>query len=166
MCTGVIARTKAIERFDVAGRRSLRFVELKRLFVFGAAGTLNTAVCYALFAVLVQALECDYNLALVADYALGIVLGYALHRLSTFADCKHVQRAFGKYFVVLVATFLVNLALLDLLVALDMLGPLEAQLIAMSAATLASYALQKQWVFRVPAMSQATPTADTRRNAA
>jgi putative flippase GtrA len=161
----MIARPKAIESLDVAGRRSLRLVELKRLFVFSATGTLNTAVCYALFAVLVQA-GCHYNLALAADYALGIVLGFVLHRLSTFADRKHLHRAFGKYLVALVAMFLVNLALLDLLVALDMLGPLAAQLVAMCAATLASYALQKDWVFRVSATNRATSTADTRRKAA
>ena len=162
----MIARSKAIGRFDFAGRRSLPHVELKRLFVFGAAGMLNTVVCYALFAALVYGVECDYNLALLADYAFGIVLGYALHRSSTFADRKHVQRAFGKYFVALVTTFLVNLALLDFLVALRLLGPLAGQLIAMSAATLASYALQKHWVFRVHATSHATPTADSRRKAA
>jgi putative flippase GtrA len=157
----MIARPKATRHILFAGRRALPVAEWKRLFVFGAAGTLNTAVCYALFAGLVQ-VGCHYNLALAADYAFGIVLGYLLHRMSTFADRKDVRQAFGKYTVALVATFLANLALLNLLVALRLLGPLAAQLVAMSVATLASYGLQKQWVFR--ASKQAVPEA--RRKAA
>lgn len=123
-------------------------LELRRLMLFTVMGTLNTVVCYALFAALVHWAGWHYNLALVADYAFGIGLGYVLHRGSTFADRKHLSQAFGKYTVTLVATFLLNLALLDAIVALDLLEPLTAQAVAMTAVTLASYLLQKHWVFR------------------
>ena len=127
---------------------SRRSAETRRLVVFVVVGTVNTAICYALFAVLVYAYGCHYNVALVADYAFGTMLGYVLHRLSTFADRKPLRRAFRKYTLALVATFVVNLILLDLLVERDWLNPLAAQASAMSVATLASYVLQKHWVFR------------------
>ena len=122
-------------------------VEFRRLLLFTGVGTVNTGVCYGFFALLVY-LDCHYNLALAADYVFGIGLGYVLHRLSTFSDRKHVKQAFGKYALVLVATFLVNLVLLDWIVYEQWLDPLPGQAVAMIGATLLSYLLQKHWVFR------------------
>ncbi len=121
---------------------------MRRLMVFGMVGTVNTVVCYALFAALVHVFEWDYNLALVADYAFGAGLGYGLHRVATFADRKHVKQAFGKYALTLVITFLANLLLLDVMVRRRWFDPLVAQALAMGMVTLLSYALQKHWVFR------------------
>ena len=123
-------------------------VELRRLIVFGVVGSLNSIICYALFAALVHLLGWHYNLALVADYVFGSILGYMLHRLSTFADRTHLRQAFSKYAVTLFLAFLANLIVLDAIVQLGLLDPLPAQLAAMSVATLVSYGLQKSWVFR------------------
>ncbi len=123
-------------------------IELRRLIVYAMVGTLNTAICYALFAALVQLCAWHYQLALAADYAFGILLGYALHRVSTFADRNQLRQAFGKYVVTLAATFLANFLLLDLIVRSRLLEPIAAQGVAMIAVTLASYLPQKHWVFR------------------
>ena len=123
-------------------------IELRRLIVFGVVGTLNTAICYALYAALVEWADWNYRLALVADYAFGIVLGYVLHRLSTFADRRNLKQAFGKYTVALVGAFLLNYVALEWLVERQLLGALAAQAVAMIFATLASFLLQKHWVFR------------------
>ncbi len=122
--------------------------ELRRLALFGIAGTVNTATCYALFAGLVRLGAWDHRLALAADYAFGTALGYVLHRVSTFADRKNVGQAFGKYTVTLVATFALNFAILDAIVRARLVGPLAGQAAAMAAVTLASYLAQKHWVFR------------------
>lgn len=123
-------------------------VELRRLLLFVLVGTLNTAVCYALYALLVEFCAWHYDLALAADYGFGTVLGYVLHRASTFADRLHVERAFGKYTLTLVVTFLANFAVLDGLVRWELLGPLSAQGVAMAVVTLGSYWAQHYWVFR------------------
>jgi len=123
-------------------------VEQRRLLLFLLVGTLNTAVCYALYALLVEYCAWHYYLALAADYGFGTLLGYVLHRGSTFADRLHVRRAFGKYTITLMATFLANFAMLDGLVRWDLLGPLTAQAVAMAAVTLGSYWAQHHWVFR------------------
>jgi putative flippase GtrA len=122
--------------------------EIRRLFVFGVMGTLNTAACYAFFALLVRFFDWDYNLALVVDYGFGALLGYSLHRAGTFADRKHVRQAFGKYAVTLVLAFLLNLAVLNATVQVFQLNPLPAQAIAILFITVFSYVMQRFWVFR------------------
>lgn len=111
-------------------------------------GTLNTLICYALFASLVHWLAWHYNLALVADYAFGAVLGFTLHRLATFADRKNIRLAFGKYAVTLTVAFLLNIALLNFSVQRLQLDPLPAQAVAIVIVTLVSYQMQRFWVFR------------------
>jgi putative flippase GtrA len=125
-----------------------RLIELRRMLVYVAVGSVNTAVCYALFAALVEVCRWHYELALAADYAFGIVLGYGLHRLTTFGDRTHLRRAFGKYTLTLVVTFLANFALLALIVRAGWMEPLAAQAVAMLVVTLVSYVAQKHWVFR------------------
>lgn len=121
---------------------------MRRMLVFSAVGSLNTAICYALFALLVEFCLWHYELALAVDYAFGIVVGYGLHRLTTFGDRQQLRRAFSKYTVTLIATFLANFALLAAIVRAGWLDPLAAQAVAMTAVTLASYMAQKNWVFR------------------
>jgi putative flippase GtrA len=137
-------------------------LELRRLVLFGVIGTLNTAICYALYAALVELADWNYKLALVADYVFGIVLGYVLHRVSTFADRKNLKQAFGKYTLSLVAAFLLNYVALEWLVEKQVLGALAAQAVAMTLATVASYLVQKHWVFRSHAQGEAPPAANNK----
>jgi putative flippase GtrA len=136
--------------------------ELRRLVVFGVIGTLNTAICYALYAALVELVDWNYKLALVADYCFGIVLGYVLHRASTFADRRNLKQAFGKYTVTLVGAFLLNYLALEWLVERRMLGALTAQAMAMTLATVASFLLQKHWVFRSHVQHEAKVAAENK----
>ena len=129
--------------------------ELKRFLMFLAVGTLTTGTCYAVFALLVW-LGWHYNLALVAAFAISSVQSYSMHRVTTFADRKHVRRTLGKYVVALVAVLVTNMALLDLLVVGQIFSPLPAQAVATGVVTVLGYRLQTHWVFR------ATPkVADT-----
>jgi putative flippase GtrA len=123
-------------------------LEIRRLIVFSIVGTLNTAVCFALYAALVDWQKWHHNPALVADYAFGAALGFVMHRLTTFGDRKQVKQAFGKYVTTLALTFLLNVAVLDFLIASQLLGPLFGQAVAVALVTLVSYLLQKHWVFR------------------
>jgi putative flippase GtrA len=143
--------------------------------MFAAVGTANTGICYALYALLVAALEWPYNLALLADYAFGIAVGYVLHRLSTFADRRSLRRAFGKYTLTMIATFVANLVVLDWLVQSAWMEPLSAQAVAMCSVMLASYFAQSNWVFRShdqettdeeqDAVPPSTPSAQRKRAA-
>ena len=143
-------------------------LEIRRLIVFGIVGTLNTGTCYACFAALVVLLDWHYNAALVVDYLVGTLLGYALHRLTTFGDRKRLQQPLRKYTATVGMAFLLNFAMLDGIMAADLLDPLAAQAVAMTLATLASYLLQKHWVFRAlrPPQIELEPAVETARRAA
>lgn len=126
--------------------RAGKWGDLTRLFKFAFVGGFNTVVTYVLYLVLLE-LGLHFNLALALEYVFGIVLGYVLNRVWTFSDRKTGTRAFHKYVVTYLAVFAINFALLNAIVRLGM-GPGPAQAIALMAATLASYVLQKNWVFR------------------
>jgi putative flippase GtrA len=136
--------------------------ELRRFVVYGAVGALNTAICYLLFAALVDWCGWHHHLALAADYAFGIVLGYALHRTATFADRLRLKHAFQKYAITLALTFVANFALLDAIVRAQLLGTLAGQAVAMTIATLVSYGVQQRWVFRSHGETPATLRIDPR----
>jgi putative flippase GtrA len=124
--------------------------ELKRFLMFLAVGTLTTGTCYAVFAMLVW-LGWHYNLALVAAFAVSSVQSYSMHRVTTFADRRHVRRTLGKYVIALVAVLITNMALLDLLVVGQIFSPLPAQAVATGIVTVLGYRLQTHWVFRAKA---------------
>ena len=127
--------------------------ELARLAVFGVTGTLNTAICFGVYAALVDACDWHYNAARAADYVVGAVLGFVLHRVATFGDRREVRSAFSKYVVTLIAALLLNVALLHAAVEQLVLGPLFGQAASLAGVTLFSYALQTHWVFRCHAES-------------
>jgi putative flippase GtrA len=122
-------------------------VELRRVATFLVAGALNTLICYALFTALVHGAHWRYDLALAADYGLGVVLGYALQRCTTFADRTPTARTAPKYVAAYAVTFAVNLVVLHALVQWSRLDPLVAQAASLFVVTVASYTLQKRWVF-------------------
>ena len=134
-------------------------LELRRLITFATVGMLNTAVCYAVYAAIVHWLAWHHDLALAADYGFGAVLGYVTHRLTTFGDRKHLRAAFGKYLAALIASFVLNVAVLDCFVASRLLDTIAAQVPAIALVTLASYMLQKHWVFRSHGSNIATRPA-------
>lgn len=137
---------------------SLSKQEWRRLAVFAVVGTVNTAVCYAVYAVLVDLANWHYTPALVADYVFGALTGFVMHRATTFNDRRHVRQPFRKYSAMLAVTFAINWILLDALVRSNLMGPLWAQADATVVVTLVGYLMQTRWVFRshVP-----TDSADT-----
>jgi putative flippase GtrA len=114
---------------------------------FILAGTLNTALNYSLYVMLVY-IGVYYNLALAIEYGVGIVTGYLLNRFWTFSSHGQPKRGFLKYCATYVSVFALNFLLLNLLVVGTSLGPVLGQLLALGFAASASYLLQNHWVFR------------------
>ena len=113
---------------------------------FLVAGTLNTAVNYLIYVLLVF-LGLNYNIALTVDYIFGIGLGYLLNRFWTFSVTGSYRKNFPKYIAVYLAVFLLNILILNALVMLNIVGPVVGQLIALGGVTLFSFQLQNKWVF-------------------
>lgn len=129
-------------------------------YKFLIAGGSNTAITFALYALLVEQ-DVDYNLALTITYVLGIALGFLINRLWTFTSIDNgleentlnsnqqsVSSQFGRYILVYLFIFVVNLLTLNLLVQLFGLNPIVSQLFAIGLSTVCSYFLQKSWVFK------------------
>lgn len=115
-----------------------------RFVVVGIANLIGT---YALYAALVSA-GCLYNIALLADYAFGTVLGYVLHRRWTFVSSERAHRSFPRYLAMCVAAYLLNGALLNVIVVSQLSGPLLGQAFALVLTTMISFLAQLFWVFR------------------
>jgi len=125
-------------------------------YKFLIAGGINSAVTFALYALLIHQ-GVNYNLALTVTYALGIVLGFFINRLWTFTHNDNLAQAkktkptsimFIQYLVVYLMLFSVNFLLLNLLVKVFNFNPIFGQFFAVVASTICSYFLQRSWVFK------------------
>ena len=134
-------------------------IKLDTKIKFLIAGGSNTAITFALYALLVHK-GVDYNLSLALTYAIGIVLGFLINRMWTFASHENIseqdlvrtsqkstRKQFGRYVLSYLLIFLVNFLSLNLLVQAFKLNPIVAQLFAIAVSTVCSYFLQKSWVF-------------------
>ena len=102
---------------------------------------------YLLYLLLLY-LGAQYLVALTADYALGICFGYLMNRYWTFRAHGKQYNTFFKYSVSYVAVYLLNLVLLYSFVAGMGFDERFAQIPAVGFVTLASYGVQRFWVFR------------------
>jgi len=114
---------------------------------FLLAGGINTVAFYGFYVVLLR-LGVPYNLALSLDYGGGIVIGYLLNRHWTFDAGGAGTRAFLKYCLSYIIIFLLNLAILNIIVKCGLLRPVFGQVLALGIVTAVSYTLQNVWVFR------------------
>lgn len=121
-------------------------VHPRHLIRFLVAGALNTGAFYALYVLLVT-LNFHYSLALVIEYAGGTLCGYLLNKYWTFADLDAARHGFLRYSLAYVGLYLLNLALLGLLVETGLLGPVIGQMVMLFVLTASSFVVQRYWVF-------------------
>lgn len=121
--------------------------ERSKVVKFLIVGGTNTALMYGLYLLLLW-VGVAYVPAVIADYAIGIAVGYLLNRHWTFASQGRPTYGFLKYCTSYVGVFLLNLVLLVGFVELGDIDEGIAQIPAIGLATVASYLLQRRWVFR------------------
>jgi putative flippase GtrA len=92
-------------------RRLARRPEAKFLLV----GSVNTALTYACYAVLI-ALGAHFLIANTVVYVIGIAFGYVLNKRLTFQSEEKVLPELARYVAVYIACFLLGSALLYFLV--------------------------------------------------
>jgi putative flippase GtrA len=125
--------------------RSLTSEEQRKFAKFVLVGGFKTVSAYGVYLLLLWC-GLHYNLALVGDYIFGILVGYGLNRSWTFADQGRAQGAFLKYVSANVLAFVINALALNLAVGFGM-GPAIGQIPSLAIATIASYLLQRHYVF-------------------
>ena len=126
-------------------RHSRNWWQLVRFTAVGASGYVVNLV---VFAVCVHGLSIDYRLAAVAAFLVAVTNNFWWNRHWTFdARGGHAGHQAARFLVVSVGAFLVNLAVLELLVAGAGLPELAAQAIAVAAATPCNFVGNKLWTF-------------------
>jgi putative flippase GtrA len=118
---------------------------------FVIVGGFNTALTYGVYCFFLY-LGFHYQAALLCEYSVGICVGYVLNRYWTFGDQKSAQpdktaTSFVRYATTYGGVYIGNVVLLSLIVEMGWLSPMIGQIIALAIISLASFIMQKYWVF-------------------
>jgi putative flippase GtrA len=140
-----VQQQRALE-LPLALRQPRNWIQLLR---FGTVGASGYAVNLAVFAALVHLADVDYRLAATGAFLVAVANNFLWNRLWTFgARDGHAGFQAARFLCVSLAAFGVNLALLAVLVDAAGLPKLEAQALAIAAATPLSFVGNKLWAFR------------------
>jgi dolichol-phosphate mannosyltransferase len=127
-------------------RHSHNWVQLVRFAVVGASGYI---INLAVFAACVHAIGLNYRIAAVAAFVVAVTNNFWWNRHWTFAAGDgHAGFQAARFFVVSLGALLVNLIVLELLVATAGFPELPAQAIAVLSAVPLNFVGNKLWSFR------------------
>lgn len=127
-------------------RRSANWLQLVRFALVGLSGYV---VNLAVFAALVHGADVDYRLAATAAFGVAVANNFLWNRTWTFrARDGHAGFQAARFLVVSVAAFLLNLAVLHLLVERVGMAEVPAQALAITVATPLNFLGNKLWSFR------------------
>jgi dolichol-phosphate mannosyltransferase len=132
-------------RIGLATRRPASWVQLLKFGVVGGSGYL---VNLTVFALLAGALDVHYALASIAAFCVAVSSNFFWNRHWTFGpgDGRAAFQA-ARFFTVSIAALLINLSLLQALVAGASVGKLAAQAIAVAVAMPFNFLGNKLWTF-------------------
>ena len=126
-------------------RKPANWMQLLR---FGTVGGSGYVVNLAVFTLAVHAFDRGYILAATVAFLVAVTNNFLLNRHWTFdARAGHAGFQAARFFTVSVCAFLLNLAVLGLLVAGVGLPEVPAQALAIVAATPLSFVGNKLWSF-------------------
>jgi putative flippase GtrA len=121
---------------------------------FAAVGLSNTALSAAVYAGLIG-IGAQYLAASALAFTLGALNSYVLNRRWTFESRARCAPELCRFACVQLTGLGVNLALLAALVDGAGLPRLAAQLLVFPVASLVTFALSRQWAFRVRQQARA-----------
>lgn len=122
---------------------------LRQFLIYACVGVINTAVHFAVFILLLRVFGVPVLAASTVGYAAGVANSYFMNRLWTFAVTTRVNgMEFGKFVVVNLVAWALNLAVLQYLTTVVGLGPEVSQVLAIGVSLVANFAGNKWWAFR------------------
>ena len=141
----VVAPPRLRARMRRGVRTPANWMELVRFGVVGASGYV---VNLTVFATLVHGVDAHYRLAATGAFLVAVMNNFWWNRHWTFkAHHGHAGHQSAKFLTVSVAAFLLNLLVLELLVAGLDAPEVPAQALAIAAATPLSFLGNKLWSF-------------------
>lgn len=132
-------------RLGAAARRPASWWQL---FKFGLVGASGYVINLAVFALLNGSLGIHYSLAAIGAFCVAVSSNFFWNRHWTFgAGDGHAGFQAARFLTVSVAALVINLAVLEMLVASAALGELPAQAIAVAVAMPFNFLGNKLWAF-------------------
>jgi putative flippase GtrA len=132
-------------RLRAAARRPASWWQLVKFGVVGGSGYLINLVVFAL---LTGSFGIHHSLAAIGAFCVAVSSNFFWNRHWTFGPGDgHVAFQAARFFTVSVAALLINLALLEALVAGTSLGDVAAQAIAVAVAMPFNFLGNKVWTF-------------------
>jgi putative flippase GtrA len=123
---------------------------LRKFLAFGAVGAIGTSAHYLVLILLVEAFRADPVPATTLGFLVGALVNYILNHSYTFKSAKAHLDAGPKFFLVAIATGLLNSLMLH--VGVRYLGQdyLQVQVITTLILFAANFGLNSIWTFREP----------------
>jgi putative flippase GtrA len=138
-------RLRNRDRVRSGVRKADNWWQLARFTAVGASGYV---VNLATFAICVHALDLDFRIAAVVAFLVAVTNNFWWNRHWTFeAKAGHAGHQAARFFAVSIGAFLVNFAVLEVLVTVAGLKEVVAQAIAVAAATPCNFIGNKLWTF-------------------
>lgn len=124
---------------------------LKFLFVGAFCLLVNTGILY----LLIEIAKIQYLIATIIGFFLSNLLGFFLNKYYTFQARKtSIWKELYKYYAVMTSSFLVNLALMAILVDVFKIWAIYASLIVAVILTTYNYLMHKKWSFKIKKKSK------------
>lgn len=122
----------------------------RRLIKFGSVGALGAVTNLSIYSILVF-LDLNYNIAAVAAFVVAVMQNFLLNKSWTFKDHdKRITKKFVKYFLLNFVSFLVNLAILNLIIhyfGTEKIVQIIAQIIGIAGAMILNFTGSHLFVF-------------------
>jgi putative flippase GtrA len=132
-------------RIGAAARRPANWVQLVKFGVVGGSGYL---INLAVFAVLAGNLGIHHSIAAIGAFCVAVTNNFLWNRHWTFGPGDgHAGFQAARFFAVSLASLLINLAILEALIATESLSELAAQAIAVAVAMPFNFLGNKLWTF-------------------
>ncbi|MGO4185780.1 GtrA family protein [Paenibacillus sp. MCAF9] len=119
---------------------------------FIVVGILNTIVGFSVFYLSLEVFHFNYLVSLVISHIIGVTNSYLWNKSWTFNIRYHSFSMVLKFGLTYLLTFIINSALLVLLVEIFKQNPVISQLFSMVITTAISFVGQKYWSFKVKIM--------------
>ncbi len=117
---------------------------------YAAVGLVVTLLSYALLFTLVAAFSLPSVLSNFLTLLFGLTLSFILNRQLAFRHKGAVWPAFARFAAVVASAYMVNLAVLHLLLVRFQVVEMAAQFLAFSTYTVLAYVLHRFWTFAEP----------------
>lgn len=128
---------------------------MKQFFRFLTVGVFNTILGYCVIFACMYLAKMSPEISNVAGYAVGLVASYVLNRKYTFNSKQHQHSEIIRFLAVFVLAYALNFAVLVILIHRIGIHEGASQVLAGLVYVVASFILNKYYVFKTPSGSEA-----------